>query len=294
MTQQAIITTAQDWRKALPAWLAEVQARTGSQRTPKEYLGHLEAFAATVPDVMHVTPVQVHVWAYAPGVRGKQPSPSTITVRLAALRSFYGFLGRTIGAADPTAAVARPKQRPPLPKGLTAPQLQTLLAAVPTSATGLRDKAIIMTIVFTGLRQAEALSLTADAFETDGCKAFYTVKVKGGTTRRREMPAPVMAAIKAHLEATAPGADGRLFNVTQQGFYDNLRRYATRADLGHVTPHTLRHSSAKLRRDTGATLEDVQQHLGHRSIATTARYLQRLEAETDNGWQPVAHMLGVQ
>jgi len=37
----------------------------------------------------------------------------------------------------------------------------------------------------------------------------------------------------------------------------NLVRYGKKAKLGHVTPHALRHSAAELRRETGASIEDV-------------------------------------
>ena len=44
---------------------------------------------------------------------------------------------------------------------------------------------------------------------------------------------------------------------------------------------------------TGASIEDVSALLGHRSIATTATYLARMEGEEDNGWEGVATALGV-
>ena len=55
----------------------------------------------------------------------------------------------------------------------------------------------------------------------------------------------------------------------------------------------LRYTATKLRREHRASIEDVSAFLGHRSIATTARYLARLEGEQDNGWQGVAQSLGV-
>ena len=73
----------------------------------------------------------------------------------------------------------------------------------------------------------------------------------------------------------------------------NLARYGKKAKLGHVTPHALRHSAAKLRRETGSRIEDVGALLGHQSIATTTRYLARLEGGQDHGWIGVAEMLGV-
>ena len=43
----------------------------------------------------------------------------------------------------------------------------------------------------------------------------------------------------------------------------------------------------------GASIQDVSALLGHRSIATTATYLARMEGEEDKGWEGVATALGV-
>ena len=40
--------------------------------------------------------------------------------------------------------------------------------------------------------------------------------------------------------------------------------------------------------NNGASIEDVSALLGHRSIATTATYLARMEGEEDKGWEGVA------
>ncbi len=58
-----------------------------------------------------------------------------------------------------------------------------------------------------------------------------------------------------------------------------------------LTVHALRHTAAKLRRQAGASLEDVQVLLGHATVATTARYLARLEGTRDAGWQAAAQLL---
>ena len=119
-----------------------------------------------------------------------------------------------------------------------------------------------------------------------------------GVGKARELPAPALLAIADSLaasgrsiEALAP--DERLFPVSSAAFYANLRRYAARAGLVGVTPHVLRHSAAKLRRDGGATLEQVSALLGHRNLATTATYLARLEGDEDTGWRTAAALLGV-
>ncbi|HEX6512699.1 MAG TPA: site-specific integrase [Chloroflexota bacterium] len=84
-----------------------------------------------------------------------------------------------------------------------------------------------------------------------------------------------------------------MFGISAPALYRNLQHYADRAHLGHVTPHVLRHKAAKPRRLAGDSLEDVQALLGHRSVATTARYLQRLESEKDTSWSAVSGLLGL-
>ena len=83
------------------------------------------------------------------------------------------------------------------------------------------------------------------------------------------------------------GEVARGFDLSQT-FYAYLRKYAKRAGLNGLKPHDLRHAAAKLRRNSGASIEDVSALLGHRSIDTTATYLACMEGEEDNGWKGVA------
>ena len=63
-------------------------------------------------------------------------------------------------ARNPAAEVKRPRQRQPLPRGLGPGELRLLLAAIPASPSGLRDRAIILTAV---LRPS-------DAARSSGCE----------------------------------------------------------------------------------------------------------------------------
>jgi site-specific recombinase XerD len=282
------------------SWLAEVERRSGSQRTPAEYARYLKRFRDEVcRDLAQATTQDAHDFAYAPGPSGKTPSASTITVRLAALRSFYDFLWRAgVIPTNPVDRVKRPRGSAPLPKGLSAEELRRLLEALPATPAGLRDRAVILTMVFAGLRRTEALNLHAGDLEVDEGRVLYTTRTKGGTMRRRELPPPAVEAIRqawaaqgVALEDLAP--ETKLFSIGEAGFYDNLRRYAKKAGLPNLTPHGLRHSAAKLRRQSGASIEDIQALLGHRSAQTTSIYLQRLEGAHDDGWHGVAAVLGV-
>jgi len=211
---------------------------------------------------------------------------------------FYDFARRMgLMLGNPAAEVKRPKQRQPLPRGLGPGEVRLLLAATPETPSGLRDRAIILTSVLTALRRSEVMGLRAGDLTCNGA-VYYRARTKGGIERRRELPAPAFVAITESLaamgrsiETLAP--DERLFPVSGAAFYANLGRYARRAGLTGVTPHVLRHSAAKLRRDTGATLEQVSALLGHRNLATTATYLARLEGDEDPGWRTAAAMLGL-
>lgn len=288
------------WQPVIAAWLAEVGQRSGSERTPAEYRSYLARFLDLVGDPARATSAHVHAFAYGPGATGRQPSPSTTIVRLAAIRSFYDFAKR-MGLVDdnPTQGVRRPRNQEPMPRGVSGNELQKLLSVIPDSPEGLRDRAIILTATLTGLRRTEVISLTAGCLSRDDSgRVYYVARVKGGQERRRELPPPALAAMVEALEARGErleglGAEDYIFRIAASTFYDNLRRYGRRAGLGNLRIHDLRHSAAKLRRETGGSIEDVSGFLGHRNISTTARYLARLEGEQDSGWQGAARALGL-
>ena len=283
------------WDGAAGAWLAEVAQRTGSPRTPQEYGRYLARFLDLVGDPAQATTAKVHAFAYGPGSSGRKPSPATVIVRRAAISSFYDFARRMgLVAANPAVDVKRPKARPPIPRGLEAEELRRLLDVIPDTPGGKRDRAIILTAALAGLRRQELLGLRAGDLTRNGA-VYYNVRVKGGLERRRELPDPAFNAIMESLEAQGRpldrlGPEDRIFDIAHQTYYGYLRKYARRAGLDGLKPHDLRHTApaAKLRREHGASIEDVSAFLGHRSIATTARYLARMEGEQDNGWQGVA------
>lgn len=297
------------WAGIIGAWLAEVQQRTGSTRTPVEYGRYVAHFAARLDalgrSLAEATAADAHAFAYAPlpdrrrgGEMGKPPGPSSVNVRLAALRSLYDF-ARRIGAVptNPADGVKRPQLPQATPKGLTLAQTRELLAAVPDSPSGRRDRAIILTAVLTGLRREELIGLTASAIGLDDDRTpMYTARTKGGKLRYRELPGPAWEAITTYLVGDGRPLDNlddddRLFPISSQTLYENLRRYGEAIGVEGLTVHTLRHTAAKLRRQSGASLEDVQAVLGHSNIATTARYLARLEGTKDSGWQAAAQLL---
>jgi len=191
------------WERALYAFLVEKERRSGSIRTVEGYSRMLQDFFRRVPKPPdQVNAQEVFVWAHGKGVSGKDPSPVTIGARMACLSSFFRFLIRMdILQRNPCDRLERPRTSTPPARGLSAEEVRRLLAVIPDNPPGLRDRAIILTLVLTGRRRAEAFRLTAGdlSFENDIC--FYSYRGKGGKTGRRELPRPALEAVRAGLAA---------------------------------------------------------------------------------------------
>jgi len=301
--------SASGWERALYGFLAEKERRSGSRRTVESYSRMLQYFFGRLgkpPD--QVTAQEVFAYAHGTGLSGKKPSGITIGARIACLSSFYRFLIRMeMVHSNPCDKLERPKVEPSPPRGLSADQVQKLLSVLPASPVGLRDRAIILTLVLTGRRRAEVLGMKCRDITLEGDRAYYVYRGKGGNRGRRELPRPAyeamqaaLAAFSKHLPSLGAGEplwpslqakEGR--GLTSGTFYGNLQRYFKAAGLPPSGVHIFRHSAAKLRREAGESIEDVSRFLDHSSLGVTTVYLRRLEGEQDRSWAKVAEAIGL-
>ena len=288
------------WERALYAFLAEKERRSGSLRTVQSYSRMLRDFfgkLAKPPDA--VRPADVLAYAHGVGLSGKEPSAITIGARIACVSSFFKFLIRMEQLdRNPCDALERPKTPQSTPRGLSAEEVQRLLAIIPATPVGLRDRAIILTLLLTGRRRSEVLNLTVGEIEP-GDPAFYTYRGKGGTRGRRELPRPAYVALVAALsafdrelgtmppEASIWPTSAHTGGVSSGTVYANFQRYLRDAGLPRAGLHVLRHTAAKLRRDAGESVEGVSRFLDHSSLGVTTTYLRGLEGEVDQRWPAV-------
>jgi len=189
------------WDKALYAYLAEKERRSGSMRTVQSYsrmLTHFFGSLSKSPD--RIVSPEVLAWAHGVGLSGRKPSAVTVGARIACLSSFYRFLIR-MGAipSNPCDALERPRTGQSQARGYGGDDVKKLLAVIPNTIPGRRDRAMILTLVLTGRRRAEVVNLKAGDLTIEGDTAFYTYRGKGGKRGRRELPAPAFAAIKVTL-----------------------------------------------------------------------------------------------
>ena len=295
------------WESALYAFLAEKHRRTGSQRTVQSYariLNHFFGRLGKTPE--QVNSPEVMSFCFGRGLSGREPAAITIGNRVATISSFYRFLIRMgMLTSNPCDALERPKVQPGPARGLSGDEVKRLLAVVPDTVAGRRDRAIILTLVLTGRRRSEVLELKARDIEVADKRAYYRYRGKGGKLGRRELPLPALRAIQRTLadcdkaldtmpqEESLWQAGCRPQGIAQPTAYGRFRRYLIAAGLPPTGFHILRHSAAKLRRDAGESVEAVSQFLDHSSLAVTTVYLRRLEVAEDTSWSRVAEAIGV-
>lgn len=171
------------------------------------------------------------------------------------------------------------------PEILTPDEARALLYAPSTRApTGLRNRALIAVMYGGGLRLAEALALKpADVNYSAG--EIRVLHGKGDKPRTAGIDQGALGHIARWLDKRqALGIRSRVLFCTLDGdpldpryVRQMLQRYARRAGIEkRVHPHGLRHTHAAELEQSGFTVSEVQQQLGHTSLNTTSVYLSHI------------------
>lgn len=213
---------------------------------------------------------------------------STQARKLSALRQFFGFLyAENMRADDPTQTIAAPRARRPLPKILSAGDLDAMLetAAQDQTPEGLRLTCIVEMLYGGGLRVSELAGLKLAAVRTH--EGFIRITGKGNKERMTPLNVSARAALDAYIAVrdeflprhdknnrylfVSRGAEGFL---TRRRFHQLLKGLAVKAGIDpvKVSPHVLRHAFATHLVEGGADLRSIQTLLGHADIATTQIY----------------------
>ncbi len=288
------------WRLIMEAYLTEVQMRSGSLASAKNYRYYLLHFFKHIPDPGNATPGAVRVWAYGPSKRTQVPSASVVLSRLASVSGLYEFaLSADVVTENPCIRIPRPRQ-PRRPRyALRDSELARVLRGCTDQPTGIRHRAFILFAVMTGLRKQEILDLCGGSFDRrdDGSWWYRTTREKGGNTRLRELTPPCRYVLEAALET-----DGRSLRTLKAsepvwpwkpgGIWCAVKRAGERSGV-KVTVHTLRHCAAVFSFESHGDIKAVQQMLGHRYVSSTDAYLRSLMGEPDAGAAEVAKRLGI-
>lgn len=219
---------------------------------------------------------------------GRTLSKKTQGYYIIAIRSWLKWLVKQDAEVLHPEKIDLPKGESHSMKFLQAEQVLQLLAQpIVSSKTGLRDRAMLEVLFSTGLRVSELVSLNRDQVDTQrrefgvigkGRKprvVFLSARAANWLDRwlasREDHWNPVFIRFsRGKAPITSDGEEMRLTTRSVQRIVD---KYSKKAHLPiKLSPHALRHSFATDLLMNGAGLRDVQEMLGHKSIATTQIY----------------------
>jgi len=168
---------------------------------------------------------------------------------------------------------------------LSLEQCQRLINAPDVSAPiGLRNRAILATLLGCGIRRRELINLGINQLQLrDERWVIANLIGKRNKTRTVTVPRWTKQSIDAYVE-TVNIQSGRLFQAFRKNgklLHDNLSAETVRdvvKTYSHlcgfdISPHDLRRTYAKLALKNGAKIEQIQLNLGHQSLAATQLYL---------------------
>ena len=238
-----------------------------------------------------------HVLAWRKDLEARTLSPATIRRKLSALHSLFNPLCEENAIThNPVEGVKRPKEGSNEGKtpALSDDQARLLLEA-PSEKTlkGKRDRAILATLLYHGLRREELCRLQVKDCSQRRGLMHLRVQGKGGKIRFLPVHPRALMRIQDYLEIAGHGADPEapLFQPVKNNRSGTLSKhlepcsvhrnivvkYAQEMGLHFpgFSPHALRATAATNALDHGADIARVQEWLGHANISTTRLYDRR-------------------
>ncbi|RKD26759.1 hypothetical protein BEP19_16295 [Ammoniphilus oxalaticus] len=160
----------------------------------------------------------------------------------------------------------------------------------------IRDRAIILLLMNTGLRVSELCQLNVESIRLHRDSTTLSILGKGKKNRTLHLNDQTFEAISAYLDARPKDVpkehqDALFLNrdlrrISRKAVYEVVKKYARIANIDESTvrklsPHKLRHTFATLVLQNGANIKVVQELLGHENIATTNIYVHAVDREKE-------------
>lgn len=239
-----------------------------------------------------------------------QKSKNTVYSYLSRVASFYEWLRKYPEIRDHIhnnpVAMSRPTAPRPYQtektKAWTDGEMNAILDAIADEATkgsihALRDYAVTLFYLYSGLRRNEVFGLRGGDIELQEGGLIVRYRRKGGKTQRREVAqGEVSDALLSYLKkskrlsvlhtnepiwtrhdrAGEPGEP-----LTSRSYANNLKKYAAKAEMRWVNVHQTRHTYARIIFEDSGDLIETQSALDHESPATTRVYVQTVAVKRD-------------
>ena len=270
-----------------------------SVSTRRSYRAAVRDFIRTVglrsvADFRQVERAAVIVWR--DHLTDSGASIRTVKTKLSALSSLFNHLvDRNVCDRNPVREVQPPKLRVRRgeTKALSAKQARILLDAPPKGTLqGLRDRAILSVGLQVGARRAEIAGLRVEDLAEESGYAVLKLRRKGGVHGSVAIHQNVVQRIQVYLDAAGHAGDlkGPLFRPVRSNQHGDdanrhlhpqqvdrvFRRWCRAAGIKRgFTSHSMRATCATTALKNGASLEQVQDLLGHADPSTTKLYDRR-------------------
>ena len=202
----------------------------------------------------------------------KKLAPGSVLIAVAALRFLYKVsLKKDWSLED---VIPAPKKPQRLPVVLSPEEVLHFLGCVAST----KHRAILTTCYAAGLRISEAIHLKPA--NIDSQRMVIRVEQGKGQKDRYVMLSPkLLETLRSYFRAVQPkgwlfegDVNGQPINRSSVELACQKARRISRIRKP-ITPHSLRHGFAVHLLESGTDVRTIQLLLGHRSLATTARYL---------------------
>jgi integrase/recombinase XerD len=217
-----------------------------------------------------------HISAFVEHEQDRGMAPTTVDARLKGLYAFLKFLAsRDVIGADVIKRKLQIRVPEALPKAIDPEDIQRLLAAIEKT----RDRALILTLLRTGMRIGELLSTRVEDLNLKEKRIQIIETQKNRVGRVVYLSSDAVEAL-GRWEQTRKYQSEFIFYGQGAGplGYEAARlvfiNCIDRAGLAHkgYTLHCLRHTYASELLNAGMPLQCLQELLGHHCIEMTRRY----------------------
>lgn len=225
-------------------------------------------------------------------MKEKGIKPVTINTRLRAIRAFFNFLvARGILKKTPMDNIQLLKDRKKIVQTFSKQQLKDILRACDMRTfVGLRDYTIMMLLIETGVRANELIGIkVTDIVWND--KVVRITNTKGRYERFVPIQRTMIEQLKKYVTIRGQVETDALFltqdntPLSKKQLQDRIHIYGQKAKIKDVrcSPHTFRHTFAKLSVMNGANAFQLQAILGHTTLEVTKMYVHLFSNEIQEG-----------
>ncbi len=255
--------------------------KSSSENTVVNYSVDLTQYADFIEaqglDALTVTTPAIR--AYLRSLSGFGYASSSIARKLSSIKTFELYLlERRLISSDPAAAVRSPRIPERLPRALSREAMERLIDEAWKIPPCQRNGTILEVLYGSGLRVAELVSLRWEDVDLE--ERWLKVLGKGDKERLVPFGRYAREALCRWRELCPPGsvfvfpgAGKDNESITVRTVHRLVVQAALNAGLDGVTPHSVRHSFATHMLEGGASLNVLQDLLGHESLLTTQKYL---------------------